>query len=101
MDILFTDVLAHSFENELPGSIIFDICSYEIDSFIEDNTELLTNRKGYCWPMDYSTLDELIIKLTNEKYNYYAITASYGLSGWVLAKHYDVKNVPTQDMKIY
>ena len=91
IDILFTDVLAHYFEDELHGSIILDIYSYDIDSFIADNTELLINGKDNSWPMNYSTLAELTIKLTKEQYHYYAITASYGLSGWVLSKHYETK----------
>jgi len=47
--IEFTDVMAHLFEDHLYGSIILDINSYDIDSFIEGNLEILERHKPYCW----------------------------------------------------
>lgn len=87
--IIFVDVLAHFFENQLNGSIIFDIEKYEIVQFIKDNIDLLKKQKNYCWPMDYNTDQELIEKLCKEQYSYYVISSSYGLNGWILAKNYE------------
>ncbi|WP_018752711.1 hypothetical protein [Paenibacillus sanguinis] len=39
--IEFTDVLAHVFETQLQGSIIFDISTFEVSRFLENNKELL------------------------------------------------------------
>ncbi|WP_327195502.1 hypothetical protein [Paenibacillus alvei] len=89
--IYFYDVLAHFFETQLPGSIIFDIDNYDIHHFIEDNKEILEEQKNYGWPMDYSTINELEEKLMREQYEYFAISSSYGLNGWVLAKKYEIK----------
>lgn len=41
--------------------------------------------------MDYSTINELEEKLMREQYEYFVISSSYGLNGWVLAKKYEIK----------
>jgi hypothetical protein len=87
--IVFSDVLVHFFENELSGSIIFDIKEYSLNQFFKDNNELLEKQKNYCWPMDYNTIKELTGILLKEQFSYYVISSSYGLSGWVLAKNYE------------
>ncbi|WP_413376599.1 hypothetical protein [Paenibacillus taichungensis] len=85
-DILFSDVLAHSFDTPLQGSIIFDIDDVGLDCFISYNRELLDKGKGQGWPILYNTDEELQTKLIEGEYLYFVITSSYGLSGWVLAK---------------
>ena len=88
IEIIFTDVLAHCFEDEIPGSVIFDICESDISSFISYNTKLIECKKNKNWPCAFDTVDELEQKLKNEEYKYFLITASYGFTGWVIAKHY-------------
>lgn len=85
-DILFSDVLAHSFDTPLQGSIIFDIDDVGLDYFISYNRDLLEKGKGQGWPIMYETDEELETKLIEGEYLYFVITSSYGLSGWVLAK---------------
>ncbi|NEU60407.1 hypothetical protein [Paenibacillus sp. ALJ109b] len=85
-DILFSDVLAHSFDTPLQGSIIFDIDEVGLDCFISYNRDLLEKGKGQGWPIMYETDEELETKLIEGEYLYLVITSSYGLSGWVLAK---------------
>lgn len=89
--IIFFDVLAHFFEDEVEGSIILSIDKCEINQFISDNIDLLKEKKDYCWPIDYDTIDELTNKLEYEKYYYYVISSAYGLNGWILAKDYQIK----------
>lgn len=90
--IEFTDILAHGFETELQGSIIFDIRTFVVNDFLESNKELLEKQKNYGWPIYYENIEDLLEHLQNEKYNYYVISASYGLNGWVIAKEYKVYN---------
>ncbi|MDU2240442.1 MAG: hypothetical protein E7E23_07655 [Paenibacillus sp.] len=90
--IEFTDVLAHMFETQLQGSIIFDISSFEVSRFLKSNKELLEKQKNYGWPTHYEKTEDLLEHLQSEKYNYYVISASYGLNGWVIAKEYKVYN---------
>lgn len=89
-DVIFHGVLAHSFQTELSGSIIFDIDKYEITQFLKDNIDLLKKEKNYCWPIDYNTVEELTEKLVRDQYSYYVISSSYGLHGWVLSKGYEI-----------
>jgi hypothetical protein len=84
----FTNVLAHMFETQLQGSVILDISSFEISRFLKSNKELLEKQKNYGWPIHYEKIEDLLEHLQNEKYNYYVISASYGLNGWVIAKGY-------------
>lgn len=88
--IEFTDVLAHMFETQLQGSIIFDISTFEVSRFLKHNKELLEKQKNYGWPMHYEKIEDLLEHLQNEKYKYYVISASYGLNGWVIAKEYKI-----------
>ncbi|GIP58616.1 hypothetical protein [Paenibacillus woosongensis] len=90
--IEFNEVLAHVFETQLRGSIILDINTLDVSLFLEHNKELLEKEKekDYAWPIYYEKLEDLLEHLQHEKYNYYVISASYGLNGWVIAKEYKV-----------
>ncbi|WP_172198679.1 hypothetical protein [Saccharibacillus qingshengii] len=87
-ELVFSGVQAHYFEDELPGSLILDISILEVEDLFSwpDTIELLHKRKNYGWPMNYDTLENLQNQLKAEGYNVYVISASYGLSGWILAK---------------
>lgn len=91
LKILFEDFFAFHFENQLPGSILFDIVEGEVDSFVIENKELLDKGKDYAWPMDYEYIEDLINYIQKNSYHYYKIYASYGLNGWILSKivHYE------------
>lgn len=93
IDIIFNGVMAHLFENEMPGSIILDIGEYPISTFIESNRKLLDERKDYCWPIYYENLEELNNILINEQYLYFVIYSSLGLNGWILAKDIEIKKL--------
>lgn len=90
--IEFIVVLAHRFETQLQGSILLDISQFEISSFVKDNKELLEKQKDSAWPVYYDKIEDLLEYLLHENYNYYVISASYGLNGWVVAKEYNIYN---------
>ena len=89
--ILFDEVLTHLFKHEMSNSILFDIEKYEMEEFIKYNEKLLNETKNYCWPINYDTIKELKNKLIEWKYNYYVISSSLGLNGWVLAKEMTIQ----------
>lgn len=89
--ILFDEVLTHLFKHEMSNSILFDIEKYEMEEFIKYNEKLLNETKDYCWPINYDTIKELKNKLIEGKYNYYVISSSLGLNGWVLAKEMTIQ----------
>lgn len=84
--IVFGSVCAHAFENEDKGSIIFDIEAASLEDFIEDNRDLLAQKKRYGWPMLYESEAELLEKLQEARQRYFVIDSSFGLYGWVLAE---------------
>ncbi|MGH0797939.1 hypothetical protein ACQVTT_27940 [Bacillus mycoides] len=88
--IVFSDVLAHLFKTQISNSIIFNIDEDPILDFFKKNKELLEQQKPYGWPTDYEDIKELEETLVKENYIYYNICASYGLSGWVLAKKLEI-----------
>ncbi|WP_340019763.1 hypothetical protein [Paenibacillus sp. FSL H3-0457] len=90
MDVLFSGVMAHTFDTPLHGSIILDLDEWDIEHFIPYNRELLESGMGQGWPVSYDSYDELQIRLIEEKYKYMVISSSYGLSGWVLAKNVEI-----------
>lgn len=84
--IVFSDVIAHLFENELSGSIILELRKDNLEDFIRDNEEILNRRREFLWPVDYNTFEELQEILLDADYSYYSIISSYGLCGWILSK---------------
>ena len=88
--ICFSEVLTHCFKCIIDYNIILDIQECEISSFVKDNQEGLRKMKGYCWPIDYQTEQELIECLVANEYKYIKINSSYGMFGWILAKSYEI-----------
>lgn len=87
-DIVFVDVFSHMFEQQLKGSIILDVCEYDISHFIKDNLELLEKNKNYGWPMMFESIDDIERKLQEERYKYIILMSSYGMNGWVVSKDF-------------
>ncbi|WP_404996826.1 hypothetical protein [Caldifermentibacillus hisashii] len=93
LKILFEGFFAFHFENQLLGSILFDIVEGEVDSFVIENKEMLDKGKDYFWPMDYENIEDLINYIQKNSYHYYKIYASYGLNGWILSKSVNYERI--------
>ena len=93
LKILFEEFFAFHFENQLPGSILFDIVEGKVDSFVIENKELLNKGKEYFWLMDYENIEDLINYIQKNSYHYYKIYASYGLNGWILSKSLNYERI--------
>lgn len=91
IEVRFSNVIAHVFEEELPGSIILDIEESNLEKFFKSNQKLLQEKKDYFWPMIYKTESEFHEKLKNENISYFIIFSSYGLNGWILAENMDIE----------
>jgi hypothetical protein len=89
-DVVFSDYLAHAFEDEMTYNIIFDIEECPVNRFAEIERELLKARKNRCWPVAYETETELINYLQSNQYKAFEVNSSIGLSGWVLAKQMEI-----------
>lgn len=71
VNIIFSDVLAHVFENQLYGSIILDIEKRDTEQFFREKKNLLKEKKNYSWPIEYNEILELEKLIKEEKYSYY------------------------------
>ena len=91
-EVIFTGYLTHIFYNEMKNSIILDIEECRLNSFFEDERELLEERRKCGWPIMYETENDLFNYLHANKYKAFIIYASLGLNGWVLAKKIDYVN---------
>lgn len=89
-NIVFFDVLTHSFKCILDYNQVLDISDYRIDSFFNDNQIDIKEMHRYCWPIDYQDEKELKEFLIANEYKYIKISSSYGMFGWVLAKSYQI-----------
>jgi hypothetical protein len=86
-DVLFTQVVAHHFQDALPGNILFDIKESDLAALIHDNAALFTDGQRYGWPIDYKgNLNTLIAELTKTNTRAFVVFSTLGLSGWVLAQ---------------
>lgn len=90
IDIIFTGVFNHFFEQPLKGSIILAITESPIEHFIQENEELLNRNKGYCWPIVFDSADQIETVLIKGAYKYITLLSSYGLNGWVLARDMEI-----------
>ena len=90
LEVSFEGYLAHAFENEMKGSIVFDIQECPLDLFFKRESALVRERKSFGWPISYETENELIKFLQTHKYKAFEISSSYGLCGWVFAKQMNV-----------
>ena len=85
-DIIFTDVMTHSFDCVMPDSIILDLTERSIVDFVDDNLDQLLELQPFGWPVFYRSMTELEDLLAAENFHYFALSSSYGMFGWVLAK---------------
>lgn len=90
--VTFEDHLAHSFNHVMAGSIIFDIEEVDLSNFLKQNRDQFEYHKLYSWPTWYDDVNELKEYLLNNNYKCYIITASLGLTGYILAKTFKLRN---------
>jgi len=89
-DVIFRGYLAHVFENETKGSIIFDIEEYPLNLFLKNERTLLAKKKKYAWPFYYQAETEFVGFFQAHGYKIFEIRSSYGLCGFVFAKQMEI-----------
>jgi len=86
-DVVFDEVLAYHFENDLFGTIIFDVKEVDLTELLKENTTLFDNGWRYGWPRGWEKqkedITDFVIRMDMRAYE---ISASYGMTGWVLAR---------------
>lgn len=89
-EIVFTGLMAHSFENVIYCNIILDITQVTVDYYINSNKDFLERSLRYAFPAYFDSIEKLKNHLEVEKYNIYEISSSLGLTGTVIAKNISI-----------
>ncbi len=84
--ILFTEVMAHRFEDVIYCNIINRISQLSIDYFINENRELLEESRKYAFPIYTDNIEALQSRLKEKELKIFQIDSTLGLCGFVIAK---------------
>jgi hypothetical protein len=85
-DVIFEDVLAYDFQNDLFGTIIFDIREVDLSKLIEERSELFEDGWRYGWPRGWDPRKESMLDYARRlNARAFELSASYGMHGWILA----------------
>ena len=92
--ITFSGWLTHRLEDVGHCNIISDISRLSVDSFIDNNKEMLEEMIRYL-PLDVRGTEDFRKYLQNKEQKVFEITSVVGLSGFVIAKEIliDVKKI--------
>ena len=89
IDVIFSGVVAYSFTNDTLelGTILFGIDEVSAATLVADNEEMFESGRRFGWPGDWNrSVQEAQEHLQSASIKGFEISASLGLSGWVLAK---------------
>jgi hypothetical protein len=86
-DVVFEDVLAYAFENDLFGTIIFDIEEVDLAALLKEHAAMFEAGWRYGWPRGWEKEKETIGAFTTRLgMHAFELSSSYGMSGWIIAK---------------
>ncbi len=87
VDITFSGVLSHRFEDVILSNLLYEISQFTIDYFIATNKEVINESLEYGYPAQkMDNIGALKDFLKKEKYKIFDITSTLGLCGEVIAK---------------
>ena len=91
VSLRFTGLLAHRFENVIPGSILFDLEELDLDGFFGRYRGYLEKAVRYGFPHPgCRTAGEVREMMEREGIRAFAIGSSLGLWGFVLAREAEI-----------
>ena len=93
VEIKFIEVCAHHFDHVIHPSIAFGIEETNIGNVYNDWEHVFKNGKNNRWPVEYSSKDDLIKKLTEEGLSCYKVYGTCGLHGFILAEKLEYRKI--------
>src|SRR4051812_44144662 len=86
-DIVFEDVLAYYFENDLFGTIIFEVEEVDLSALLKEYAVMFETGWRYGWPRGWDKKKEEIEAFVRRLgMRGFELSSSYGMSGWVVAR---------------
>jgi hypothetical protein len=97
-DVIFDDVLAYHFENDLFGTIIFDVTEVDLPALITEHAEMFENGWRYGWPSGWEKEKEAVQDYVRRLgMRAFKLTSSYGMHGWIIAREMIKSRKPAID----
>ena len=86
-DVVFEEVLAYDFENDLFGAIIFDVEEVDLAALLKEKATMFENGWRCGWPRGWEKEKEEIEVFSRRlEMRAFELSSSYGMNGWVLAR---------------
>jgi hypothetical protein len=86
-DIVFEEVLAYDFENDLFDTIIFDVKEADLSALLKEKAAMFEDGWRYGWPQGWEKeKEEIEVFVRRLEMRAFELSSSYGMSGWVLAR---------------
>ena len=86
-DIVFEEVLAYDFENDLFGTIIFDVKEVDLSVLLKEKAAMFEGGWRYGWPRGWERdKEDIEVFVRRLEMRAFELSSSYGMSGWVLAR---------------
>ncbi|MEY3480346.1 MAG: hypothetical protein RIQ71_1121 [Verrucomicrobiota bacterium] len=86
-DIVFEEVLAYDFENDLFGTIIFDVKEVDLSVLLKEKAAMFEGGWRYGWPRGWEKdKEDIEVFVRRLEMRAFELSSSYGMSGWVLAR---------------
>ncbi len=93
-DVVFTGVAAYRFEGDNFMTIIFDVYETPAEKIYAENRDWFEHGRSYLWPGAWNHSEEAVLAyLIESEIKGYMLTASLGMTGWVLAKSMSLLSV--------
>jgi hypothetical protein len=86
-DVIFEGVLAYDFENDLFGTIIFDVKEVDLSILLKEHAAMFEAGWRYGWPRGWDKgKEEIEVFVRRQNMRAFELSASYGMTGWVIAE---------------
>jgi hypothetical protein len=96
--IVFSGVEGYFFEHDLGVNVLYSISEEQLEAFLSQNAERFEKERKWGWPLFWrGAIGTTLEHLNSRNVKCFAISSSYGLSGWVLASRVDHYAVAAND----
>jgi hypothetical protein len=93
-DIIFRGVEAYHLDRDNMNSILFDVTERSIEGIMEDFSPEFESGVKYAWPGPWNESSQSCREyFVKQNCKGWEISSSYGLEGFVIAKHRDLKRL--------
>ncbi len=91
-DVIFDGVLAYHFQGDNFATVLFSVDEESLESTVESARDLFIRGVEHMWPGPWNESPEIALRyLRSEGAKAFRVSASYGMTGWVIARSLHVE----------